>query len=55
MLEKLTAHRRALHQIPELDQQLPKTRAYLEQALRPLPCRILHPYGDAAIGTRCPY
>ena len=47
MLEKLIAHRRALHQIPELDQQLPKTRAYLEQVLRPLPCRILHPYGDA--------
>lgn len=47
MLEKLTAHRRALHQIPELDQHLPKTRAYLEQTLRSLPCQILHPYGDA--------
>ena len=29
MLKQLIAHRRALHRIPELDDQLPKTQAYL--------------------------
>ncbi len=47
MLEKLTAHRRALHQIPELERRLPKTRAYLEQVLRALPCQLIFPGGDA--------
>lgn len=47
MLEKLTAHRRALHQIPELEKQLPLTSAYIKKALSPLPCQILLPGGDA--------
>ena len=43
----LTADRRALHQIPELDRTLPKTSAYIRSVLRALPCRILTPWEDA--------
>ena len=35
MLEQLTIHRRALHRIPELDDQLPETQAYLLDRLSP--------------------
>ena len=41
MLEQLTIHRRALHRIPELDDQLPETQAYLLDRLSPLRCRII--------------
>ena len=34
LLERLTAHRRALHQIPEMGYDLPKTHAYCMSALR---------------------
>ena len=47
MLEKLTTYRRALHQIPELGADLPKTKAFLEGVLRPLPCKLFYPGGDA--------
>lgn len=36
-------HRRALHQIPELDRDLPKTLAYLEETLIPLGCTLSRP------------
>ena len=35
--------RRALHRIPELDRQLPKTMEYLAQALAELNCRVFSP------------
>jgi hippurate hydrolase len=41
MLDRLTEHRRTLHRIPELDFDLPKTRAYVEAALSTLPCEIM--------------
>ena len=41
--------RRALHRIPELDRDLPKTLAYLENALSGLRCRVFAPVD----GTLC--
>lgn len=37
------SHRRTLHRIPELDNQLPKTLAYVCSVLKPLNCRITTP------------
>ena len=39
--------RRALHKIPELELNLPKTAAYLKNALEPLKCTLTYPLGDA--------
>ena len=39
----VVARRRALHQIPELDDRLPKTRAYVRSVLEPLGCEITAP------------
>lgn len=39
--------RRALHQIPELDQELPETIAYLNSVLDGLPCRVFSPMDGA--------
>jgi len=39
--------RRALHRIPELDKQLPKTMAYLQNALQGLGCRVFSPMESA--------
>ena len=39
--------RQALHRIPELDHTLPKTIAYLEQALAPLKCQTFQPIDGA--------
>ena len=39
--------RRALHAIPELELTLPKTAAYLKNALEPLRCSLSYPMGDA--------
>ena len=36
-------HRRALHQIPELDNRLPETVAYVRSALEGLPCDVTCP------------
>ena len=47
MQNLLTRFRRDLHQIPELDRQVPKTLAYVEAALAPLPCRLFHPIPQA--------
>ena len=40
---EIIADRRALHQIPELDRDLPKTMAYLENKLNNLRCRVFSP------------
>ena len=39
--------RRALHQIPELDRNLPKTMAYLENSLKKLDCHVFSPMEGA--------
>lgn len=39
--------RHALHQIPELELELPKTQAYLKQALSGLSCKVFSPLGSA--------
>ena len=39
--------RRALHRIPELDRNLPKTMAYLENALSGLSCQVFSPMPSA--------
>ena len=39
--------RRALHQIPELDRELPNTVAYLRSALEGLKCRVFSPMPSA--------
>ena len=36
-------HRRALHRIPELDNQLPETVQLVQRILAPLPCRVFSP------------
>ena len=41
------AHRRALHQIPELDRELPETLRYLQQVLEPLGCVLSSPIPGA--------
>lgn len=40
---QITLDRRALHQIPELDRDLPETFAYLRGALEGLNCRVFSP------------
>lgn len=40
VLETLVRHRRALHRIPEIRFDLPKTQAYVMEALRPLSCAL---------------
>lgn len=42
--------RRSLHQIPELDKALPKTMAYLTEALSQLGCRVFSPMEGAVCG-----
>ena len=44
---RIIEDRRALHRIPELDRDLPKTMAYLEKALQGLNCRIFSPMDSA--------
>ena len=40
---QIIADRRALHQIPELDKNLPKTFAYIDSALKGLSCQVFSP------------
>ena len=40
---QLIDDRRALHQIPELDRNLPETMAYLQNALKDLKCEVFSP------------
>lgn len=44
---QLIDDRRALHRIPELDRNLPKTMDYLRNALEGLPCRVFSPMEGA--------
>jgi len=44
---QIISDRRALHQIPELELNLPKTIAYLENALAGLGCRVFAPMESA--------
>ena len=44
-------HRRMLHRIPELDNQLPETIAYVRSVLEPLNCEIQSPI----LGSICAY
>ncbi|MDR2295327.1 MAG: amidohydrolase [Clostridiales Family XIII bacterium] len=41
MSDRLTEHRRRLHRIPELDFDLPETRAYVAAVLSELPCTLI--------------
>ena len=43
MPHSVVDHRRALHQIPELDNQLPETVAYVRSVLEPLGCVLSSP------------
>ncbi len=47
MLSLLTQYRRELHQIPELDFDLPQTAAYVRRVLEQYPCRIFTPCPSA--------
>ena len=42
-MEPVVTYRRALHRIPELDNDLPKTAAFVQSRLEPLRCSILNP------------
>ena len=44
---QIIADRRALHQIPEIQWELPKTAQYLKNSLQKLSCEVLTPVGDA--------
>ena len=44
-IEEMTAHRRALHMIPELDRDLPETRKYILEVLKGLDCEVAQPEG----------
>ncbi len=47
MTEQVIQFRRALHQIPELDRDLPETMAYLRRVLAPLGCALSTPIPGA--------
>ena len=42
-MNQMVKDRRALHQIPELERNVPETLAYIRAALAPLPCEITDP------------
>lgn len=47
LLKEVTAHRRRLHEIPELALSLPQTAAYVKEALSALPCQLSSPIPSA--------
>lgn len=49
MLERIRTFRRDLHQIPELELNLPKTQAYIQEALRGLPCTVSSPIPSSVV------
>lgn len=51
MTASVVNHRRALHRIPELGDQLPETTAYVRSVLEALPCRVTCP----TTGSVCAY
>ena len=46
-LTPMTVDRRALHRIPELGDELPKTMDYLQDVLGTLDCEVLFPLDSA--------
>ena len=42
-MPSVVTHRRRLHRIPELDDRLPETCAYVRRVLEPLGCKITAP------------
>ena len=44
---QIYADRHALHRIPELELELPKTQSYLKQTLSSLSCKVFTPLGSA--------
>ena len=46
-MTQIVSDRRALHRIPELEWQLPKTSEYVKQALKGLNCRVFSPVDTA--------
>ena len=44
---QIYANRQALHRIPELELELPKTQSYLKEALSGLSCKVFSPLGSA--------
>ena len=40
---QIITDRRALHQIPELELELPKTMEYIQNSLKGLSCRVFSP------------
>ena len=44
---QIIADRRALHRIPEIDRELPKTLAYLVESLKHTSCRVFSPADGA--------
>lgn len=51
MSDSVVMHRRSLHRIPELDNQLPQTLAYVTSVLEPLGCKVFSPI----TGSVCAY
>lgn len=49
MLDRLRTYRRKLHQIPELELDLPMTQAYIKSILEPLPCTISSPIPNSVV------
>ena len=49
MFETIQKIRRDLHQIPELELNLPKTKAYLSELLKDLPCSLEFPMNSAIL------
>lgn len=49
MLDKLRTYRQDLHQIPELELELPQTQAYLLNVLKDMPCQLYSPIGSSVL------
>ena len=47
-------YRRALHRIPELDNQLPETVQLVQRILAPLPLSLIHIWEDVKVVVRAP-
>ncbi len=47
MIDTLTKHRRTLHQIPEINDELPLTLKYIEENLTSLNCKLIYPSKSA--------
>ena len=54
MSVSVVTHRRNLHRIPELDNQLTETAAYVRAALEVLPCAVTTPISCGICAKACP-